>query len=91
MEKEEEEDPMEKKGWVTVAPSGQTGYVTIEDSWADLMSHHTVEVNEQGKPVRIEPFVYVDEQTCIGCTLCATTAPNTFMIERDYGRARVMR
>lgn len=92
MPKEEDEvDPMEKKGWATLSPSGLMGYVTIEDTWADLMSHHTVEVTAAGKPVRIEPYVYVDEQTCIGCTLCATTAPNTFMIEKEYGRARVMR
>ncbi|MDJ0689794.1 MAG: ferredoxin [Xenococcaceae cyanobacterium MO_188.B32] len=32
---------------------------------------------------------YVDETTCIGCKHCAHTAPNTFYIEPDYGRARV--
>lgn len=71
MPKEEEVDPMEKKGWVTVSKSGRTGYVTIEDTWSDLMSHHTVAVTETGKPVKVEPYVFVDEQTCIGCTLCA--------------------
>jgi ferredoxin len=34
---------------------------------------------------------YVDESTCIGCKHCAHTAPNTFYIEQEYGRARVMR
>lgn len=34
-------------------------------------------------------FVFVDEVTCIGCTHCAFVAPNTFMLEDDYGRARV--
>ncbi len=34
---------------------------------------------------------YVDESTCIGCKHCAHTAPNTFYIEEEYGRARVMR
>ena len=38
-----------------------------------------------------QKFVYVDEQTCIGCTLCATSAPNTFMIESGLGKARAMR
>jgi ferredoxin len=33
--------------------------------------------------------VYVDEPTCIGCKHCAHTAPNTFYIEPDHGRARV--
>jgi ferredoxin len=32
---------------------------------------------------------YVDETTCIGCKHCAHTAPNTFYIEPDHGRARV--
>lgn len=35
--------------------------------------------------------VYVDEITCIGCKHCAHVARNTFYIEPDYGRARVMR
>jgi ferredoxin len=35
--------------------------------------------------------VYVDEMTCIGCRHCAHTARNTFFIEPDYGRARVVR
>jgi ferredoxin len=35
--------------------------------------------------------VYVDEMTCIGCLHCAHTARNTFFIEPDYGRARVVR
>ncbi|MGB3300259.1 MAG: ferredoxin [Phormidesmis sp.] len=35
--------------------------------------------------------VYVDEIRCIGCTHCAHVARNTFYIEPDYGRARVVR
>lgn len=35
--------------------------------------------------------VYVDELTCIGCRHCAHVARNTFFIEPDYGRARVVR
>jgi ferredoxin len=35
--------------------------------------------------------VYVDEVTCIGCKHCAHVARNTFYIEEDYGRSRVMR
>jgi ferredoxin len=38
-----------------------------------------------------EKGVYVDEVTCIGCKHCAHTSPNTFYIEPDYGRARVIR
>lgn len=32
---------------------------------------------------------FVDEFTCIGCKNCANTAPDTFEIEDEYGRARV--
>ena len=32
---------------------------------------------------------YVDETVCIGCKHCAHTAPNTFYIEPNHGRARV--
>lgn len=35
--------------------------------------------------------VYVDEPTCIGCLHCAHVARNTFYIEPDYGRSRVIR
>jgi ferredoxin len=35
--------------------------------------------------------VYVDEITCIGCKYCAHVAHNTFYIEPDYGRSRVVR
>lgn len=35
--------------------------------------------------------VYVDEITCIGCKHCAHVANNTFYIEPDYGRSRVIR
>lgn len=34
--------------------------------------------------------VYVDELTCIGCKHCALVARNTFYIEPDLGRARVV-
>ena len=35
--------------------------------------------------------VYVDEVTCIGCRHCAHVARNTFYLEEEYGRARVVR
>jgi ferredoxin len=34
--------------------------------------------------------VYVDEVTCIGCGLCAYIARQTFYLEPDYGRSRVV-
>ncbi|NET49562.1 MAG: ferredoxin [Merismopedia sp. SIO2A8] len=34
--------------------------------------------------------VYVDESTCIGCKHCAHVARNTFYIEPEHGRSRVL-
>ncbi|MGA1263353.1 MAG: ferredoxin [Prochlorothrix sp.] len=34
--------------------------------------------------------VYVDELTCIGCKYCAHVATNTFYIEPNQGRSRVI-
>ncbi|BAC90821.1 ferredoxin [Gloeobacter violaceus] len=34
--------------------------------------------------------VYVDEVTCIGCGHCAYVARNTFYLEAEYGRSRVV-
>ena len=45
---------------------------------------------ELGGEVR-QSGVYVDEVTCIGCKHCAHVARNTFYIEPDYGRSRVIR
>jgi ferredoxin len=45
---------------------------------------------ELGGTVR-QTGVYVDEVTCIGCKHCAHVARNTFYIEPDYGRSRVIR
>jgi ferredoxin len=45
---------------------------------------------ELGGMVR-QKGVYVDELTCIGCKHCAHVARNTFYIEPDYGRSRVIR
>jgi len=45
---------------------------------------------ELGGTVR-QNGVYVDEVTCIGCKHCAHVARNTFYIEPDYGRSRVIR
>ncbi|MEM7770833.1 MAG: ferredoxin [Cyanobacteria bacterium P01_E01_bin.6] len=45
---------------------------------------------ELGGAVR-QKGVYVDEVTCIGCKHCAHVARNTFYIEPEHGRSRVVR
>ena len=41
-------------------------------------------------PVRFQDgdFVYIDEESCIGCTQCAATAPSSFRMIESTGRAR---
>lgn len=51
-------------------------------------SHTLVETDKDGEPT-LARFVYVDEYTCIGCTHCASQAPQTFFMEDGFGRARV--
>jgi ferredoxin len=52
--------------------------------------HRTGLEPELGGALR-QKGVYVDELTCIGCKHCAHVARNTFYIEPDYGRSRVVR
>ena len=38
-----------------------------------------------------EKAVWVDEAACIGCQYCVHIATNTFIVDEDLGRARVIR
>ncbi len=38
-----------------------------------------------------EKAVWVDESACIGCQYCVHVATNTFIVDEDLGRARVIR
>ena len=38
-----------------------------------------------------EKAVWIDESACIGCQYCVHVATNTFFVDEDYGRARVIR
>ena len=54
-------------------------------------SHELVEFAYDGKtPKRIRDgqFVFIDEETCIGCTQCAQISPSSFKMIDDTGRAR---
>lgn len=51
-------------------------------------SYEIVRFDEDGMGPR-DRYVYVEEMDCIGCTHCASAAPGTFFLEKDYGRARV--
>jgi len=54
-------------------------------------SHELVEMAFDGKtPRRIRDgeFVFIDEESCIGCTQCAQIAPSVFQMIEESGRAR---
>ena len=38
-----------------------------------------------------EKAVWIDESACIGCQYCVHVATNTFIVDEDIGRARVIR
>ena len=38
-----------------------------------------------------EKAIWVDESSCIGCQYCVHVATNTFIVDEDLGRARVIR
>ena len=38
-----------------------------------------------------EKAIWVDESACIGCQYCVHIATNTFIVDQDLGRARVIR
>ena len=38
-----------------------------------------------------EKAVWIDESACIGCQYCVHVATNTFFVDEDLGRARVIR
>jgi ferredoxin len=74
------------------AATPDLGYETNNDG--KLMSHMTVIVDKEGYPADgsnkdERKWVYVEEQQCIGCTLCQAAAPGTFFMEEEYNRARV--
>jgi len=68
--------------------SNQDNSRAMQSKLGVVDSHQLVELDENGEPL-FERFVFVDEHTCIGCTMCATTAQSTFFMEEYNGRARV--
>ena len=63
--------------------------VVVDERLGEVASHELIEVDEDGDPiVSADRMVFIDEATCIGCTMCASIAPLTFLMEDDFGRAR---
>ncbi len=83
-----------------VAESGLTGSDSVNSSRTGLEPELGGFLRDTPERSGFEPelggflrqkAVYVDEITCIGCKHCAHVARNTFYIEADYGRSRVVR
>lgn len=64
--------------------------VEAEPDYGTIDSHLVVDLDEDGSRMD-EAYAYVDEQSCVGCNLCAQIAPSTFFMEADYGNARAFR
>lgn len=79
---------MEKFQEVTASGDAAFGQMLSVPKAGEVASHSLVETDDEGEPFMAK-FVYVDEHTCIGCTNCACVAEQTFMMEPEYGRARV--
>ena len=81
-------NPSDHQQWVdSASPTGLEP--ELGGHWRDSSERTGLEP-ELGGLVR-QKGVYVDEVTCIGCKHCAHVARNTFYIEPDYGRSRVVR
>ncbi len=63
-------------------PGGQAGV----DALAELLSVETVALNEDFGKNKTNHVVYVDEQSCIGCTLCIQACP----VDAFVGASKVM-
>jgi len=62
----------------------------VDERLGEVPSHELIEVDDDGDPItEATRMTYVDEETCVGCTLCAGIAPQTFQMTDDHGRARV--
>jgi len=73
-----------------IAASERTGFEPELGSEYQAAANRTGLEPELGGAFR-QKGVYVDEITCIGCKHCAHVARNTFYIEPEYGRSRVVR
>ena len=72
--------------------TAETGFGLMgydDEDLETVESHLHVEWDDAAdEPVRAQ-HVYVDEVSCVGCTLCAGVAQSTFFMEFEQGRARV--
>jgi electron transport complex protein RnfB len=63
-------------------PGGQEG----ADALAELLGVETLELNAEHGETKPSHIVYVDEQLCIGCTLCIQACP----VDAFVGSSKVM-
>ncbi len=90
MEALDECEILEWKNGAHSTPRGNNSKMNGAKFDTKKSSHESVELSSDGKtPMRIRDgeFVFIDEESCIGCYQCANIAPSSFKMV-DSGRAR---
>ena len=83
---------------ININPLKKTQKESIEYSSSNLVAFDEFEISDEisgfepvlGGELR-EKAIWVDEANCIGCQYCVHVASNTFIVDEDLGRARVIR
>jgi ferredoxin len=66
---------------------------TAKPEWELKSSHELVKLAKDGKTplwIRDGEFIFIDEESCIGCKQCINVAPDSFFLLED-GRARTFK
>jgi len=83
---------------INLNPLKKSQKESIEYSSSNLVAFDEFEISDEisgyepvlGGELR-EKAIWVDESNCIGCQYCVHVASNTFIVDEDLGRARVIR
>jgi ferredoxin len=82
LEWKEGEHSTPRSSSVSAMPGAELGTMKSSHESVELASDH-----KTPKRLRDGDFAFIDEESCIGCTLCASIAPSTFRM-LENGRAR---
>jgi ferredoxin len=82
LEWKEDEHSTPRNSSVSAMPGAALGTIKSSHELVELVSD-----NNTPKRLRDGDFTFIDEESCIGCTLCASISPSTFRM-LDNGRAR---
>lgn len=83
LEWKEDEHSTPRNSSVSAIPGAAPGTIKSSHELVELVSDNS----NTPKRLRDGDFTFIDEESCIGCTLCASISPSTFRM-LDNGRAR---